>query len=414
MAWALAQLAEGRRFAQRQDLSEFDPHDPIVALRAQRGINLGFRCAVIWVKGDLAELCHTLGFPSVNSNEDLCPFCVFCSKDTQERCRGTRRGDILWPQKISAGYDQACFGCSKLRIIWSEEQRAAVIRDGGLAPLEGKGRGLTLTSDVRSHALGLAKGDRLEPCESLQDPHAFKVRAVPFQCLLWTVSCSAQGSLLDPVVHRCPLFDESTGITPDNIAIDALHTVYYGPVQRFASAVLWRVNLSNPWDVRGSTLDSRLEAGAARMRIDLFDWQRKSNIPAGERLGDWNQKMMGDRRGAQHSPEMAHPGCALKLKAAETGLILIWACDLLMRVGHEVPFRDELHQIGIALIEYLDALRSYPDVPSDEQCDRLYELMIQVNTLSQTSSIGIVPKHHFFYELTRRTGLGRRMLGWSR
>eukprot|EP00959_Pyramimonas_sp_CCMP1952_P360792 7556190-Pyramimonas_sp.AAC.1 len=64
LAWALAQLAEGRRFALRHDLSEFDPHDPLVELRAQRCVDVGFRCAVIWVKGDLAELCLTLGFPS--------------------------------------------------------------------------------------------------------------------------------------------------------------------------------------------------------------------------------------------------------------------------------------------------------------------------------------------------------------
>ena len=85
-----------------------------------------------------------------------------------------------------------------------------------------------------------------------------------------------------------------------------------------------------------------------------------------------------------------------------------------MRGGHDVPYRDELHQIGISLVDYLDALRQYPDVPSAEQCDRMYELMINVNVLSQTSSIGIVPKHHFFYELTRRTGLGRWMIGWLR
>ena len=403
-AWQLAQLAEGRRFNVRQDQSEFDPHDPLVALRAERGDDLGFRCAVIWVKGDLAELGHTLGFPSVMSKDDFCPFCTACKDDQHDRCVDSRLSDVLWRQKSPADYARSCVGCSKLRVIQTEEQRSAVIRDGALTALDGRGYwGLTLTRNVPDvHHLNLQCGDRLEPCESMQDPHDFKTKPVPFQCMFWTAHFNGQ-NLADPVVHMCPLFDEVTGVTIDNLCIDALHTLYYGPVQRYASAVIWRVLLSNPWEIRGRTLDSRLNAGAARLRIDFMDWQTKNSIPHSERIGDWNIRMMGDRRGAIHSRELAHPGGSLKLKAAETGVVLLWACDLLMRHGGDVPFKDELIQIGASLVEYLDALRSYPRVPSAAQCARLYELMITVNTLSQISTIGIVPKHHFFYELTRRT-----------
>eukprot|EP00959_Pyramimonas_sp_CCMP1952_P389772 8168096-Pyramimonas_sp.AAC.1 len=74
VGWVLEQLAKGKRFNRLWDGSEYEPWDPLTHLRRERGGDLGFRCACIWIKADLAENSHTLGFPSVNSSMNACPF----------------------------------------------------------------------------------------------------------------------------------------------------------------------------------------------------------------------------------------------------------------------------------------------------------------------------------------------------
>eukprot|EP00959_Pyramimonas_sp_CCMP1952_P406195 8512857-Pyramimonas_sp.AAC.1 len=70
--------------------------------------------------------------------------------------------------------------------------------------------------------------------------------------------------------------------------------------------------------------------------------------------------MLGDRRDSTDTAEMCHPGCPVKLKGHESGVVLLYACDVLGRHGQRVPYFTELSRVGAALTDYLELLRTSP------------------------------------------------------
>ena len=116
------------------------------------------------------------------------------------------------------------------------------------------------------------------------------------------------------------------------LAIDLLHTVYYGPMMRLIAAILWRVVLCNPWGIVG-TLGHILERAARRLEAHMLLWFERNHVPANDRIGCLTLSRLGDRRGHDLNDGTAHPGCPMKLKAAETGHILPWAIGLLEERG---------------------------------------------------------------------------------
>eukprot|EP00959_Pyramimonas_sp_CCMP1952_P031035 650962-Pyramimonas_sp.AAC.1 len=82
----------------------------------------------------------------------------------------------------------------------------------------------------------------------MSDPAEFEERAPPFQCLFWWASLVGDRELEDSVAHMCPIFDEEAiGTSISNLTVDVLHAIFFGPVQRVASAMLWRLALASPW-----------------------------------------------------------------------------------------------------------------------------------------------------------------------
>eukprot|EP00973_Karenia_brevis_P066412 9229977-Karenia_brevis.AAC.1 len=94
-----------------------------------------------------------------------------------------------------------------------------------------------------------------------------------------------------------------------------MHTVYYGPVMRLTSAMLWRILKSNPWNIHGNP-SVVMQRGVRQIASELKSWQRRESIPFSDRINDLTLKMLGPAR----ETEEHHPGGALKLKAAETQL----------------------------------------------------------------------------------------------
>ena len=111
---------------------------------------------------------------------------------------------------------------------------------------------------------------------------------------------------------------------------------------------------------------------------------------------------------------MAHPGDGLRLKGGESGVVLLWTCQILLEFGEHIPFAAELREVGASLSQYLDAIRQYPYVLSRVQSERLYSLMLRVNVPSKAAGITMVPKHHFFYELTKRSFCGLQTFAIAR
>ena len=138
--------------------------------------------------------------------------------------------------------------------------------------------GRTIQRDLPA-PFNLRVGDRLEPSSSVMDVAELERSSLPIEATFWRANLGHNEQLLDPLVHRCPIFNDSTGITIDMITIDVLHTVMFGPCMRFVAAVLWRILLLNVWGHTGRE-EQVLDMGCKHIRGDLFKWQKESNIPA--------------------------------------------------------------------------------------------------------------------------------------
>ena len=75
LAWSLRALLAGQRPATRHDGSPWDPNEPLEKIRNEFGTDLP-QAVLVWLKGDWAEVHHSLGLPSVNSHHCPCPYCT--------------------------------------------------------------------------------------------------------------------------------------------------------------------------------------------------------------------------------------------------------------------------------------------------------------------------------------------------
>ena len=144
--WCFSSLASGRLPAVREDGKPFGPGDG--ARAAGAGQPLGFKAALIYLKADLAEYAHTLGFPSTASHDHPCFLCT-ARYDQLVRLDTWDALTLPWPGKSTAEYEAACGQCEKRRVI-----RSAHIHNQLRALLEfdkrkgtASARGLALKND---------------------------------------------------------------------------------------------------------------------------------------------------------------------------------------------------------------------------------------------------------------------------
>eukprot|EP00959_Pyramimonas_sp_CCMP1952_P186153 3892506-Pyramimonas_sp.AAC.1 len=107
---------------------------------------------------------------------------------------------------------------------------------------------------------------------------------------------------MDAAQHRCPLFSPSLGTTPtQTLAVDSMHSLYLGVIQRMVSACLWRIMLHNSWQFQG-TQAGKIEMACRQIQTDLLQWQRDpgNNIAHNLRLRNLTLKMLGKQRGFSH------------------------------------------------------------------------------------------------------------------
>eukprot|EP00959_Pyramimonas_sp_CCMP1952_P105550 2206734-Pyramimonas_sp.AAC.1 len=80
LRWQLKVLEDGVRPRFHFDGACVGDDHAISRLRAKHGDALGFRAAVVWVKGDWADANKTHGTPTVTSTHGPCPYCA-CTKN---------------------------------------------------------------------------------------------------------------------------------------------------------------------------------------------------------------------------------------------------------------------------------------------------------------------------------------------
>ena len=169
-----------------------------------------------------------------------------------------------------------------------------------------------------------AKPFGLKPSHELPNVSKLLTDTVPeagWVITFWRVRKDPTRRVLDAVSHRCPLFDERLGTSPERtLAVDHLHTIYYGPAAVWLSAVLWRLINANVYCIRGDLATRRLVT-VRRLTAELDTWSTANQIPAHRRFGDFTLGMLGDDQGLGDREEM-HRGGTMKLKAGQIGFLL--------------------------------------------------------------------------------------------
>ena len=400
LAYALHANASGQRPSRTSSGALLAESDALAIMRNKKGVNLSYTGAVSVMKQDHGEVSHTYGLPCVTSTHHGCPFCTCTKHDMHTMYARAHFGQCPFHCRTADDYEKDCQRLEVDIVLRTPDDLKALVERGQLKYMKGRGYwGRTFMADFAR--LGVQAKDRLDPSDMLPDVDKLEQLATPCVLKIWRPNYVGGNQIVDPIVHRCPIFVKSLGISPASMGVDDLHSLYKGPVERFNAAVLWRLILNNPWGVTGNEAQ-RQDLAAKHLRADLFLWQRKVGLEASKKFQDFTLSMCGPQRGATDSDEFPHPGGSLKLKAAENGTLLLWTTDMLERLGSNVPFSKELATVGQSLSAYLDHIRSEPFLVSLQAQQRMFDLMQRSILNAQAAKIDSVPKTHFFYHMTDR------------
>ena len=264
-----------------------------------------------------------------------------------------------------------------------------------------KGRGLQVVSPVLVNGIQLDIGDRLSCTPELLDYCKFETQCLPFRATFWRTSYRGK-NVCDAAMFRCPLFAPELGTNPmRSLAIDSLHTIYYGPIMRIVSCILWRVLESNPWQFRGGR-DHYLEQGCKMLRRDLADWYDSVGMDPSRRVYDFTAAMLG---GKPPQTDVAFGGGLLKLKAAETGDLLRYAIGVVDRHGGQVQDGALLRRSAVAILDWNRKMHDLNLVVPEAQLQPLHEEMQRHLLMAEEAGVHFVPKHHQFAHTSHRVAL---------
>eukprot|EP00959_Pyramimonas_sp_CCMP1952_P262630 5491707-Pyramimonas_sp.AAC.1 len=164
-------------------------------------------------------------------------------------------------------FDKACSACEVTVDVVDEDARTRIIEQGGLHFDKRKKKcGFVLARAVVS--LGLQQNDRLEPGLGLPNIAHFSEAPLPLRVTFWRCHWDRKGRLIDRALHRNPVFSPQVGITPLNLHIDALHTVYLGVYSKYVASVIWAAVDCNLFSVTGGS-DTVLELTTRRIFSDM-------------------------------------------------------------------------------------------------------------------------------------------------
>jgi len=206
---------------------------------------------------------------------------------------------MQWQLRSNLMFEQACRKCEIRVTLLTQADRITLLRSlrwrKATKPVPIGGR--IMVDDVNIGGVQVLAGDRLEPSTELPDTCALERSPVPINIILWRTHRDPQHRAIDCVSHRCPMFDPCIGTTPqDNLAVDELHCLYFGPIMRYISACMWRVVLANIWQFVG-TIDQVVELATRQVSAELMSWMDDNNVPHNRRLSGITPKMLGKRMG---------------------------------------------------------------------------------------------------------------------
>lgn len=370
-------MQSGLTPATHHDGCNWDTSDPLVEQSP-----LGYTAILIWVKRDWAELTKTLGLQGWQSWVSPCFVCNANQDDlhTYGDCNTSR---LAWQDKQDGDYDTNCRSCEIVVVVENALQKAAILRS--LTWMQGKrwkGRMLTCSPPGFPR---LVADDRLEPSAELLDIGALANVRTPTQLTFWRAHRHTD-TVVDCVMRRCPLFYEELGTTLSSaVVIDSLHAVYYGPLMRWVSAILWRVLHANWLGILGDAAMVR-DIGLKRLSAETNQYLVDNEVPHDRRINELTSKQLGTDLGEGSS---LHAGCLMKSKAAKIGTLVPFAVACL-QVHSSVQHGTELLRAGMAMCRYLDLVRETDAIPTNDQCTDMLAAVLEHLHYCETAGIHFV------------------------
>ena len=321
LAWSLRSLASNTFPGARADGKIWHNRDENRQLRA--GSTGQIRAAIVQIKGDWAELCSRLGYPTWSSKSRPC---FLCNSQPEELGKVTGCSLFNFPHRLNSSddYKSAISRCT-FDVSVSEAQHRHLRLALRYDKRKEGARGLALASITGLEGVEprLEVGDRLQPSDQLRDiGGVWSVRDFPLRLRFWRRSAESIS------LFACPLFDYTIGIIPDKvICADILHTYHLGVVLHFCRFAIWQLLGGGAWGVCGAAPKA---AVVARLRDALWVWYEiRSAAYAAEnltRLADLTPGMIGTQKNPSSRPRRPRHGvCCCSCATSCSSMLQFWA-----------------------------------------------------------------------------------------
>jgi hypothetical protein len=262
LSWVFACFADGSLGVARHDLLDWLESDSV--RRGRENLLIGFRAALIWLKGDWMERVTTFGFPNFNDGLRPCAICNGCGEVLQSVV-GLGFDHQPWRPNGIRDYYDACCECEHNKMI-TQEHHAALVPLLAFDKRQHGNHGLCLIADYLP--LELVKGDRLEPSSTLFDVGVFLRGFAVFPVFVTFWRCSSETLTR----HRNPFFNRDVGMEPQRIITqDSLHALYIGVMLSFCRFGVWVLISSGIWGATG-TGEENLQVSCLVFKSQLRRW----------------------------------------------------------------------------------------------------------------------------------------------
>jgi hypothetical protein len=191
---------------------------------------------------------------------------------------------------------------------------------------------------------GLLQGDRLEPSDLLPNVADFDKLATPCTVMFWRPSAETHSR------HRNLLFSATTGVTPELLVQDWLHTFSLGVAQSLLKQFFSGLLNADAWKV-GDTQASLISMSIARLQAELFGWYGSESRSG--RIHTRAQNLQPSMFGTLMNPNFT-------MRGAETNGVLRFSVELVARYGHLLSGPASWKRPIDAAVRILDLIKQHP------------------------------------------------------
>ena len=375
--WSFQSMARGIFPACRHDASPWRSSDGGRACFSNRTMQSKY--ALVMIKGDWSEFCHTFAFPTWSSALRPCFKCRAYGSQMHQY-QGASELGLPWGLNSAEDYDIACSRAEIQVEVRTEADKAMLVSALTYDKRQHGNRGRCLIRAV--HLFHLERGDRLEPSPGLPNIADLDICLLPVLLIFWRASEQSM------TIHRCALFDRELGITAHTLSIESLYTFNVGPMM-VCLHFCWMVFDTNLWTFAGSAEEVR-KLSVMAIRSELWNFYSEHAEEGLTRLSDLCTAMFGSTTHRK-----------LKTNAAETLGFLLFLESFIVKYLSRLQHGETWLVACRALVEYAKVLRRTKGVKGELPASILQQLWHHfhrhvgiVKTLYR-----LVPKYHLWAHL---------------